>query len=112
MSMNSNLIGSSFGKLRNIDDLTKIEKKDVLKSLCILYGASYSHVISLVSYKENLDKVIISGSPFNSLELFEIIQTSISRYSSGKINAVFNDYSDFCEIIGMFLESNNAHQIL
>ena len=112
MSMNSDLIGSSFGKLRNIDDLTKIEKKDVLKSLCILYGASYSHVISLVSYKENLDKVIISGSPFNSLELFEIIQTSISRYSSGKINAVFNDYSDFCEIIGMFLESNDAHQIL
>ena len=55
----------------------------------------------MVSLKENINKVIISGNPFYSLELFQIIQTSIERYSSNTIGAIFNDYF---EIIGMMID--------
>ena len=107
ISLSSDLIGSSFGKFKNIDDINNVEKKDVAKSLVILYGATYSHVTSLVSLKENINKVIISGNPFYSLELFQIIQTSIERYSGNIMGAVFNDYSDYFEIIGMMIYLDN-----
>jgi len=107
MSLSSDLIGSSFCKFKNIDDINNIEKKDVSKSLVILYGATYSHITSLVSLKENINKVIISGNPFYSLELFQIIQTSIERYSSNTIGTIFSDYSDYFEIIGMVIDLGN-----
>ena len=107
MSLSSDLIGSSFGKFKNIDDINNVDKKDVAKSLVILYGATYSHITSLVSLKENINKVIISGNPFYSLEIFQIIQTSIERYSSNTIGAIFNDYSDYFEIIGMVIDLYN-----
>ena len=107
MSLSSDLIGSSFCKFKNIDDINNVEKKDVAKSLVILYGATYSHITSLVSLKENINKVIISGNPFYSLELFQIIQTSIERYSNNTIGAIFNDYSDYFEIIGMMIDLDN-----
>ena len=107
MSLSSDLIGSSFGKFKNIDDINNVDKRDVAKSLVILYGATYSHITSLVSLKENINKVIISGNPFYSLEIFQIIQTSIERYSSNTIGAIFNDYSDYFEIIGMVIDLYN-----
>ena len=61
----------------------------------------------MVSLKENINKVIISGNPFYSLELFEIIQTSIERYSGNTMGAIFNDYSDYFEIIGMIIDLDN-----
>ena len=107
ISFSSDLIGSSFCKFKNNDDVNNIEKKDIAKSLVILYGATYSHITSLVSLKENINKVIISGNPFYSLELFEIIQTSIERYSGNTMGAIFNDYSDYFEIIGMIIDLDN-----
>ena len=111
MSLSSDLIGSSFCKFANIDYVNKVEKKDLAKSLVILYGATYSHVTCMVSSKENIDKVIITGNPFYSLELFQIIQTSIGRYSNNYITSIFNDYSDFFEIIGMVNELDNLNLI-
>ena len=109
MSLSSNLIGSSFGKLKNIGEIKEVQKEDIAKSLAILYGATYSHVTSLVSYKENINKLIISGNPFNCLELFQIIQTSVGRYSNNNIETYFNDYLDYFEIIGIFSELENCN---
>ena len=97
----SDLIASSFGKLKYVDDIKKVEKKDVAKSLVILYGVTSSQVTALVSKEQKLDKVIISGNPFYSLELMQMIQTAVEFYCEGKIEAVMNDYSDYFEIIGM-----------
>ena len=104
MALSSELIGSSFGKFKNIEDVNKIDKKDISKSLAILYGATYSHVTSMVSNKENIYKVIISGNPFDSLELFQIIQTSIGRYSNNSKETLFNDYLEYFEIIGIYAD--------
>ena len=114
MSLSSNLIGSSFCKFKDIEDVNKLEKKDIAKSLAILYGATYSHVTSLVSHKENINKLIISGNTFYSLELFQIIQTSVGRYSNNTIETYFSDYLDFFEIIGLYieLENNNSSKFL
>ena len=107
ISLSSDLIGSSFGKFKNIESLDLVDKKDISKSMAILYGATYSHITALVSHKEKLDKLIISGNPFNSLEVLQIIQTSIERYSNNFIKIFFNDYLDYFEIIGMFVGSIN-----
>ena len=104
MALSSELIGSSFGKFKNIEDVNKVDKKDISKSLAILYGATISHVTSMVSYKENIDKLIISGNPFESLELFEIIQTSIGRYTNNTKEAFFNDYLEYFEILGIYAD--------
>ena len=104
MALSSELIGSSFGKFKNIEDVNKVDKKDISKSLAILYGATYSHVTSMVSYKENVDKVIISGNPFESLELFQIIQTSIGRYTNNTKETFFNDYLGYFEILGIYAD--------
>lgn len=104
IALSSELIGSSFGKFKNIEDVNKVDNKDISKSLAILYGATYSHVTSMVSYKENIDKVIISGNPFDSLELFQIIQTSIGRYSNNSKETFFNDYLEYFEILGIYAD--------
>ena len=84
--------------------MNKIEKKDIAKSLIILYGATYSHVTAMESSKEKIDKIISSGNPLDLLELFQIIQTSIDRYSNNFIGTVFNDYLDYFELIGKAIE--------
>ena len=104
ISLSSDLIGSSFGNFKNVVDMNKIEKKDIAKSLIILYGATYSHVTAMESSKEKIDKIISSGNPFDLLELFQIIQTSIDRYSNNFIGTVFNDYLDYFELIGKAIE--------
>ena len=109
ISLSSDLIGSSFGNFKNVDDMNKIEKKDIAKSLAILYGATYSHVTAMASSKEKINKIIFSGNPFDLLELFQIIQTSIDRYSNNYIGTVFNDYLDYYEIIGMSIEMINSN---
>ena len=102
IGLSSDLIGSSFGNFQNVENEKNVDKKDIAKSLAILYGATYSHVTAMVSYKENIDKIIISGNPFDSLELLQIIDTSIGRYSNSFIKAYFNDYLEYFEIIGIF----------
>ena len=104
MALSSDLIGSSFGKFKNTGNVNLVDKKDFSKSLAILFGASYSHVTALVSNKEKINKIIISGNPFNSLEVLQIIQTSIGRYSNNSIETYFNDYLEYFEIIGMFVD--------
>ena len=108
ISLSSDLIGSSFGNFKNVD-MEKIEKKDIAKSLIILYGATYSHVTAMASAKENINKIIFSGNPFDYLELFQIIQTSIDRYSNNCIGTVFSDYLDYFELIGMAVELINKN---
>ena len=107
ISLSSDLIGSSFGNFKNVMDMNKIEKKDIAKSLIILYGATYSHVTALASSKEKINKIISSGNPFDLLELFQIIQTSIDRYSNNYIGTVFSDYLDYFELIGKSVELIN-----
>lgn len=107
MALCSDLIGSTFGKFKD-NDLNKIQKKDIAKSLSILYGVTYGHVTSMVSMKENIDRVIISGNTFHSLGLHQIIQTSIDLYSNQNIKTIFSDYSDYFEIIGMFVKFNQT----
>ena len=103
MSLCSDLIGSTFGKFKDYD-ISKIQKKDIAKSLSILYGVTYAHVTSMVSMKENINKTIISGNTFHSLGLDQIIQTSIDLYSNRSIKTIFNDYSEYFEIIGMYIK--------
>lgn len=104
MSLGSDLIASSFGKLKYVEDINKVEKKDVARSLVVLYGATFSQVTAMLSTGQKIDKVIISANPFYSLELMQMIQTCSSMFSGGSINAIFNEYSDYFEIIGMCTE--------
>ena len=102
-SLCSELIASSFSKVNNNND-NKLERKDIGKALLIFYGVTYAQVASMVSSAERIDKAIISGDTFGSLELMQMIQTCLEGFTGNTIGAVFSDYSNYFEIIGMIIE--------
>ena len=104
VSLCSDLIASSFSKVKNVDDINKINKKDVSKALLIFYGVTYAQVASMVAIGESIDKTIVSGDTFGSLELMQMIQTCLEGFTENKIGAVFSDFSNYFEIIGMIIE--------
>ena len=103
-SLCSDLIASSFSKVKNVNDTNKIDKKDVGKAFLIFYGVTYAQVASMVSIGESIDKIIVSGDTFGSLELMQMIQTCLEGFTGNKIGVIFNDFSNYFEIIGMIVE--------
>ena len=110
-SLCSDLIASSFSKVSKVGDINKIDKKDVGKALLIFYGVTYAQVAAMVSGEEKIEKNIISGDSFNSLELMQMIESCQDAFTGGKIKAVFNDYSNYFEIIGMIVELEKAERL-
>ena len=88
----------------NISETTKIEKKDIGKALAIFYGVTYSRVSAMLASKENIKRIIVSGDTYDSLELMQMIESSLDLYSGNSINTVFCDYSNFLAVIGMVVE--------
>ena len=103
-SLCSDLIASSFSKVSKIDDISKIDKKNVGKALLIFYGVTYAQVAAMVSGEEKLEKNIIIGDTFSSLELMQMIESCQDAFTGGKIKAIFNDFSNYFEIIGTIVE--------
>jgi len=62
------------------------------------------HKPCMVSSEERIDKAIISGDTFGSLELMQMIQTCLEGFTGNTIGAVFSDYSNYFEIIGMIID--------
>jgi type II pantothenate kinase len=110
VGLDSSLIASSFSKI-NISDKNLIENKDMGKALAIFYGVTYSRISTMLASKENINKMIISGDTFDSLELMQMIECSIDTYSGNTIDTIFCDYSNFLAIIGMVVELNNDGMI-
>ena len=107
ISLGADLIASSFSKV-NVSNMDMIEKKDIGKALAIFYGVTYSQVAAMVSSKEKINKMIISGDTFDSLELMQMIQSCLGEFSKQSINAIFSDFSKYFEIIGMVVELDKA----
>ena len=103
VGLNSNIIASSFSKV-NISDMNLIEKKDIGKALAIFYGVTNAKFSSMVASRENINKMLISGDTFDSLNLMQMIESCLWEFSGNSIGAIFSDYSKFFEIIGMVVE--------
>lgn len=103
-SLCSDIIASSFSKLVNVDNIDKLDKKDIGRALLIFYGFTYAQVASMFPSQEKIDKNIISGDTFNSLELKQMIQVSLEGLTGNAIGCIFSDYSNYFEIIGMISE--------
>ena len=103
-SLCSDLIASSFSKIASGDNIKNVDKKDIGKALLIFYGVTYAQVSSMVSLDYKANKNIISGDTFESLELMQMIQNCFYAFNGNTIEAVFNDYSVYFEIIGMIIE--------
>ena len=108
ISLCSNIIASSFSKISNLENLKKIDKKDIGKALLIFYGFTYAQVASLIPSGIKIDKNIISGDTFNSLELKQMIQVCLEALTGNTVGCVFSDYSNYFEIIGMISELNKT----
>ena len=65
----------------------------------------------MVSWGEKINKMIISGDTFESLDLMQMIQSCLGDFSKHSINAVFCDYAKYFEIIGMLVELDKAEMI-
>ena len=104
VGLSSHKIASNFSK---ISDRNLLENKDIGKALALFYGATYSKISAMFASKEKINKMIISGDTFDSDELMQIIQSSLGEFSSNTIKAVFCEYANFFEIIGMLVELDN-----
>ena len=109
--MQKDLIASSFGKLKYEKDIKQVQKKDIARSLVILYSTSVSQVTSLLSVKSKVDKVILLGSPFESLELMQMVQVCVGYFSQDKVKGLFSEYSQFLEIIGMCVQLDMENKL-
>ena len=101
---------ASFGKLKYVKDISKVQKKDIARSLVTLYASSVSQITAMLSMNSQLDKAIVLGNPFNSLELMQMVKVCTGYFSGNKVNSVFSDYSQFLEIIGMCVEYDKGNK--
>ena len=100
-NLNSSLIASSFGKLKNVKDIKDVKKEDISRSLMTLMCAAISLTTALIAKNSGVNKVIVVGNPFECLEFMQMIQM-VTNYASGDtVDSYFSDYAPFINIIGM-----------
>lgn len=100
-SLSSQLIASSFGKLKYVQDLSLVERKDISRSLLTLLCVSISQITANIAKMSNVDKVIVLGLPFNCLEFMQMIQMGTNYFSGETVKALFSDYAPYINLIGM-----------
>jgi pantothenate kinase len=100
-NLNSNLIASSFGKLKNVEDVGEVKKEDISRSLLTLFCVITSQITAMLATTSNVNKVIILGNPFECLEFMQMVQMVTNYFSGDKVNAYFSDYSPYINLIGM-----------
>ena len=105
------LIAASFGKLKYVDDVKKVEKKNIARSLVTLYAANFSQISALLSVDQKLDKLFILDNPFNNLKLDQMIQTCTEMFSQDKVHSIQNIYSEYFEIIGLCIDLDRKGKI-
>ncbi len=100
-SLNSSLIASSFGKLKNVENIDEVKKEDISRSLLTLLCVNISQVLALNAKNSNVEKVIILGNPFECLEFMQMVQMATNYFSGESVRAYFSDYSPYINLIGM-----------
>lgn len=96
------LIASSFGKVKYVDQLSSIDKKDISRSLMTLFCLTSGQITSLIAQREGIKRVIILGNTFECLEFMEMLQMSIFYNSHKQVNAYFSDYACFMNVLGIY----------
>jgi pantothenate kinase len=99
--LNSSLIASSFGKLKYVNDINEVKNEDISRSLLTLLCVTSSQMIALLAKNQGINKIIVLGNPFESLEFFQMIQMTTNYYSANTVNSFFSDYSPYINLIGM-----------
>jgi pantothenate kinase len=99
--LNSCLIASSFGKLKYVNDIKEVKKEDISRSLLTLLCVTTSQMTALLAKTHSIDKIIILGNPFESLEFLQMIQMATNYFSQDSVKSYFSDYSPYINLIGM-----------
>jgi pantothenate kinase len=99
--LNSQLIASSFGKLKYVDDIQTVDKKSISRSLLTLLCVTISQITALTAKTSNVNKVIVLGNPFNCLEFMQMVQMGTNYFSGETVKAIFSDYAPYINLIGM-----------
>jgi len=109
--LNSSLIASSFGKLKNISDIKEVRKEDISRSLLTLMCVSISLTTALIAKNSGVNKVIIVGNPFECLEFMQMIQMAMNYASGNTVDSYFSDFAPYINLIGMCkqLETENKY---
>jgi len=100
-NLDSSLIACSFGKIKYINDMNEIDKKDISRSLMTLMCVTASQICAFLAKQENIKNIIIVGNSFESLEFMQMVQMCVGYFSEDKCKAYFSQYSPFINLIGM-----------
>jgi pantothenate kinase len=99
--LSSSLIASSFGKLKYVKDINEVKKEDISRSLLTLLCVTTSQMTAMLAKQQKINKLIVLGNPFESLEFFQMIQMATNYYSQDTVKSYFSDYSPYINLIGM-----------
>lgn len=102
-NLDSSLIASSFGKIKHINDLGEIDRKDISRSLMTLMCVTASQICAFLAKQESIQNILIVGNSFESLEFMQMVQMCVGYYSEDKCKAYFSQYSPFINLIGMII---------
>jgi len=103
-NLNSQIIASSFGKLKNIGDIDDVNNQDVSRSLMTLLCVNVSQIIAMLAINSDVYQVLIVGNPCESLEFMQMVQMAMNYFSNEKVKCYFSDYSPYINLIGLLRE--------
>ena len=110
-SLGSELIASSFGKVKYTKNVNDVNKKDISRSLVTLFASAVSQMTAFISVSGKIDKIILVGNPFESLVLMQMFQVCTAMFSKNRVHEMFSDYSQYLEIIGMCVELDKTQLV-
>lgn len=99
--LESDLIASSFGKLKYIEDINSVNKADISRSLLTLLCVTIGQTMALLALSGGVDRVIVLGNPFECLEFLQMLQMGVDYFSQHKVKAYFSNYSTNINLIGL-----------
>ena len=89
------------GQPEDVENIEDVSKGDISRSLLTLFSVTNAQITALHAKNAGIDKIIILGNPFETLEFFQMVQMTTEYYSGGTVKSYFTDYSPYINLIGM-----------
>ena len=99
----SDMIASSFGKLKDEDDFTQISNDDIARSLLTLIAANNLIYSKILAQVEGIKRVIWIGTHLDHLEYMQLSEYQFATMTNNEQELMFPTYHSFLGSLGLLL---------
>ena len=100
-----NMIASTFGRLKDLDDCSSVAKDDVARSLLTMVAANNLIFSKIIAQMENIKRVIWIGTHIDMLEYMAMSETAFALLSQNQAELMFPTYHSFLGSLGLLLSA-------